>query len=413
MRGLILRLALAAACVGLGLPSAAAAKRTVQSRAADIDVGALAALTQKGDVALIESTPEGRCRQVVLFALLEAPPEKVWDVVMDVEAYPSFMKTVEGIRITGRRAGQFRYVWALDVPFFTLEGSRLQRGRRPSLVEVRGHDGHLRGTRERWELYPVEDGARTLAVLYRSLDVATGGLLLETMVDLEPSMDQGVNLSTGFVQMRQIAAHLAGKPALSGPTKARTGPVPPFRALDLQGGGLALDKLTGLLAHGQLALIESHADGSLKQVALFTEVKAPAARLKGIVQAPADYPKFIPNFARQDVTREKDGRLRMDWTLDLPISDVSGVSFMTIEADGSVDVQAHEGDISRGRWRWEFHPLDAGRTIPIHYVYSDVREASWVTRKIVEKQPLLEHGIVIASGTVALTAMKARAEGKR
>jgi hypothetical protein len=34
-------------------------------------------------------------------------------------------------------------------------------------------------------------------------------------------------------------------------------------------------------------------------------------------------------------------------------------------------------------------------------------------KKLIEKQPLFEHGIVVAASTVALTAMKARAEGKR
>ena len=86
---------------------------------------------------------------------------------------------------------------------------------------------------------------------------------------------------------------------------------------------------------------------------------------------------------------------------------------MTIEKDGSVDVVAQSGDIKRGRWRWEFLALGENRVIPIHYAYSDVRKASWVTERIVKSQPLFEHGIVIASGTVAMTAMKARAEGKR
>ncbi len=58
-------------------------------------------------------------------------------------------------------------------------------------------------------------------------------------------------------------------------------------------------------------------------------------------------------------------------------------------------------------------PFGATKTLGVHYAYSDVRESSWVTKKVVEKEPLFEHGIVLASQTVALTAMKARAEGRR
>ena len=52
-------------------------------------------------------------------------------------------------------------------------------------------------------------------------------------------------------------------------------------------------------------------------------------------------------------------------------------------------------------------------TVPVHYAYSDVRKASFFTRKLIEKEPLFEHGAVIASTAVALTAVKARAEGRR
>lgn len=392
---------------------AVAAPHKVHTRAKEIDVASLYALTQRGEVALIETTAEGRCKQIVIFALIDGPPERVWDVIMDVKAYPSFLKTLVEVKVTSKAKGITAYEWEMDVPFFNLKGTRLQRGRRPTLVQVRGQAGNLRGTEEQWELYPVDGGKRTLAALYRALDIETGGLLLSTMVKLEPSMDQGVALSTGFVHMRELAAHVAGRPALTGPTTERSGPVPAFTSLALDKGELALDRLGPLLRHGQIALIESYPDGGLRQVALFTEVEASREKMARIVQDPGKYPEFVHNFAKQDVTPQPDGRLRMEWELDVPLSSVEGVSMMTIEEDGSVDVVAQSGDIKRGRWRWEFVTLGENRVMPIHYAYSDVRKASWVTEKIVKSQPLFEHGIVIASGTVAMTAMKARAEGKR
>jgi hypothetical protein len=92
---------------------------------------------------------------------------------------------------------------------------------------------------------------------------------------------------------------------------------------------------------------------------------------------------------------------------------VAGESAMTIEDDGSVDVVATGGDISRGRWRWEFLDFGEGRSVPIHYAYSDVTETSWVVKQLIKKQPYFEHGIVVGATTVALRAMKERAEGTR
>jgi ribosome-associated toxin RatA of RatAB toxin-antitoxin module len=401
----------AVAVLFLAAADASAASMTVTSRRSDFDLPTLSKLAELGEVALIESTPEGRCKQIVMFSVLEAKPERVWDVVMDVSAYPTFLDTVVRIDIVKKAHTQVMFDWEVDIPFFSLEGRRQQRGKKPYTVEVRGVSGHLKGSHERWELFPIDGGKRTLAVFYRALDTETGGVLLNTMIDLEPSMEQGANLATGFVHLRQLRQHIE---ALPGQTfAARTGDVPPFERLALGAGGVDLDKLSPLLRHGQLALIASYADGALQQVALLAEVNAPREKIASIVSDPAKYPEFIPNFAEQKVSKAGDNKLKMEWELEVPMVNLTGTSMMTIEADGSVDVVAVDGDIKRGRWRWEFNQLREGVVVPIHYAYSDVRESSWVTKMIVDKQPLFEHGIVIASGTVAMHAMKARAEGKR
>ena len=397
---------LAAVTFALPASEAAAGKKKVVSRVKDIDVEAIAKLAEKGEVALIEVTPEGRSRQVVIFSIIGAPREEVWDVIADVEKYPKFLRTVVDIDIKTVKKGITTFEWELDVPFFNLTGTRQQRGKRPSTIDVRGRTGHMKGSRERWELYPIDGGKRTLAAFYRALDVETGGILIKTMIDLEPSMEQGLNLSTSFVHLRGLRSHIEGTAPLA--ITAKVGKVPPFDRLTLD-----LKSLQPLLKHGQLAMIESYPDGTLKQSAIMGIVNAPRAKLAGIVQDPAKYPEFIPNFAEQNVTPRGTNQLEMAWELEVPMSNLEGTSLMTIENDGSVDVVATGGDITRGRWRWEFNGVNPKKTIPVHYAYSDVRESSWVTKKLIEKEPLLEHGIVIASGAVAMTAMKARAEGIR
>jgi ribosome-associated toxin RatA of RatAB toxin-antitoxin module len=346
-----------------------------------------------------------------MFTVMGAPPDRVWDVIMDVATYPKIIDTVVRIDVVKKEGTQVMFDWEVDIPLFNLEGRRKQRGKKPQFVEVRGVSGHLAGSHEAWELFPIDGGKRTLVAFYRALDTDTGGVLLKTMIDLEPSMDQGANLATGFVHLRQLREFVdkAKKPTYA----PRTGEVPAFSKIELGGKGVDVAKLTPLIRHGQLAVIESYDDGALKQVALLAEVNASPDKMQKIVSDPAKYPEFIPNFAEQKVTPQDDGKLKMEWELEVPMVNLTGTSMMTIEKDGSVDVVAVEGDIKRGRWRWEFNQRPNGVTIPVHYAYSDVRESSFVTKMLVDKQPLFEHGIVIASGTIAMHAMKARAEGRR
>ncbi|MCK6550002.1 SRPBCC family protein [Myxococcota bacterium] len=411
-----LGLAALAVLAVVAVPAASAgpsgAARAIESRKADLDVPALVKLLARGELALVESNDDGSAAQIVLFSAIAAPPERVFDVVTDVERYPQFMPSVVKNQIVKRQGDMIAYDWELDVPVFNLKGTRAMRSRRPELVEVRGIGGNFEGSRERWELYPLDGGKRTLAAFYRSVDVKTAGVMMKTMVSLEPSMEHGVNLAAGFVHVRDVRRHVEGLPLPK--AHAAGGDVPKLRTLALGPDGLDLPALEGLLAHGQLALIESKDDGSLAQVALLTRVDAPKTALAEVVRAAARYPEFIPNLVSQKVA-ELDGgkRLRLDYELEVPLVNLDGVSEMTIGDDGAIDVVAVGGDIQRGRWRWELHALGDRVTVPVHYAYSDVTETSWFVKQLIEKQPLFEHGIVVAASTVALTAMKARAEGKR
>jgi ribosome-associated toxin RatA of RatAB toxin-antitoxin module len=321
------------------------------------------------------------------------------------------MKTVVKNKIVKRQGDMFAWDWELDVPVFNLKGTRMMRGKRPELIEVRGVSGNFKESRERWELFPIDGGKKTLAAFYRSTDIDSAGLIVKTMIKMEPSMEHGVNLAAGFVYVRDIRRHVENLPEPK--VQGEHGAVPEFHTLSFGPSGVDLAQLKKLLEFGQLALIESNPDGSLRQVALLAIVDAPKQTLASVVYAPGKYPEFIPNLAKQKVTEESKNHLKLEYELEVPLVNLQGVSKMTIEDDGSVDVVAVDGDIKRGRWRWEFNALSDKITIPIHYAYSDVSETSWFVKKLIEKQPLFEHGIVVAASTVAVRAMKARAEGKR
>lgn len=393
----------------LAVPAVAgAAEKRVVSRKEAIDAAGLDPILKRGEVALIESAKDGRLAQLVLFATINAAPAQIWEAIADVEAHPTFMKSVVNNKIIKKQGDMIAFEWELDVPVFNLKGTRALRGKKPEVVEIRGLDGNFKESRERWELYPLDGGKRTLAVFYRALDVESAGLILKTAISMEPSMEHGVALAAGFVHIRDIKRHLEKLPEPKATTK--DGPVPEIRKLELDSALVAA--LSKLLTYGQLAVIESNADGSLSQVDLLGFVESSREKLLEVVGAPDKYPEFMPNIAEQKRTDEAKNVYRLEYELEVPMVNLDGVSRMTVEADGSTDTVAVSGDITRGRWRWEAQALGA-RTLCVHYAYSDVRETSWFVKQLIEKQPLFEHGIAVAASTVALRAMKARAEGKR
>src|SRR5688500_2138014 len=89
--------------------SAEAKTKTVATRRADFDIPTLARLAEQRELALIESTPAGECRQVVMFSVLSAPPERVWDVLMDVALYPKFIDTVVRIDVVKKAGTQVMF----------------------------------------------------------------------------------------------------------------------------------------------------------------------------------------------------------------------------------------------------------------------------------------------------------------
>ncbi len=391
------------------LPLVLGVERPVHTRAGILPVEVLDQLTRRGDVALIESRPDSGCRQVMLLSRFEQSPERVFEAFVDIQSYPEAMSVLSSITVLDQDDGLLAYRWLASIPpVIRLTGVRLQRAKRPVLIEVRGHSGHLRGTRERIEFYPVPGG--TLVALYRGLDVDTGGWLVRAFMGIDPSMEQGLTLASLMIHMNGIRRRLDPDPEQRTDSFAESGPRPSLHSLGLGTTSLPHEAVAPMLELGTLALIESTDAGRVRQVALLTSVEAPSTRVREVVAAPQRYPEFISSLKDQSAELRADGSLDLTWHIKVPMVSMKGTSRMDFLDDGSIEVRTTSGDIADGLWRWEFHSVGEERSIPVLYVYHDLRKSSFVTGLLLEAEPLLEHGMVGASGAIALSSMKTRAE---
>jgi hypothetical protein len=171
-----------------------------------------------------------------------------------------------------------------------------------------------------------------------------------------------------------------------------------------------LAELAPLLVHSDLALIESKPDGTMKQVTLVMFVAAKPETVHGVVAAPGEYQKFIPNLSKSTWEKRSDGRMQSAWQLDLPVSEFDGVNVYDFDPApaGPIDVQATDPN-DEATYRWEMVPVSGG-TVLVQYGYTDVKHSNKFVRGFLKRIPMMEHGLALAAQLMMAAPMRVEAE---
>jgi ribosome-associated toxin RatA of RatAB toxin-antitoxin module len=116
--------------------------------------------------------------------VINAPPERVFDVICDYEKYPQFLSEVKSIRTSGRRGNQVDIHYEVDVMKHIHYTLRMTEDRPRGLVWTFVEGELLKDNRGGWVLEPTADG-KTKAIY--TVDIALGLLvpraLLSAMVE--------------------------------------------------------------------------------------------------------------------------------------------------------------------------------------------------------------------------------------
>ena len=383
--------------------------RPIQSRLNAKAIQGFYEILENTDISLVESGSNGRPWQVLILAKVKAQPKRIFEVIADVSNYPKFLHSVSSSQVLKKNRGMELSSWALNVPVLGLKGKRAMRPQPPSVIEFRGVSGHFKQHRERWEIYPHKSPNHSVVAMYRSVDLKkNGGFLLKTLLSLEPAIEHGLYVAASFVQLEDLRRYLEKKPKAK-PGK-HVGAMPLFKE---QLSRKKIQTLMPLLGRGEVSLIYSNDDGSFKQSTVLTVVDAPRKSVVAIAHDADKYPEFVPNLERYKLRTSEQGNKVIDYEIDLPLMNVEGLMKMNIGKSDEVEMDAIEGDIERGRWLWTFTDLKNDKTAIAHYSYVDITKATWFIKKLVEIQPLFEHGSVTALSMVQVRAIKERSEGNR
>jgi ribosome-associated toxin RatA of RatAB toxin-antitoxin module len=174
--------------------------------------------------------------------------------------------------------------------------------------------------------------------------------------------------------------------------------------------------LVPLLELGELSLVESYPSGHLKQATVIGLVKAPPAKVWAVITDYKRYPEMIPSVVEIEIVSRKGDDLVLEMEIEVPGSNVEYKRHDRLFPPHRIEMwpEDDEGDITRGRWRWELIPHAGGtQTILVYSLYYDVGESSWILRQFLKETPTAEHGLNVATGQLSIRAFKKAAEKRR
>lgn len=179
-----------------------------------------------------------------------------------------------------------------------------------------------------------------------------------------------------------------------------------------------LRALAPLLRTTDMTLIESDAQGALKQITVMSFAAAPPAAVRDAVIHPERYGDFVRNMKKSTIVRRPDGTLDHTYQLSYTILTIDGVHRYVFlpptgaPGEGAAPVEFFDADPSSNglrHYRWEFLSAGGG-TVVVLYGYADVRHSGGVVDQLLQRVPSLEHGLALVGQMSLVLSMKARAE---
>lgn len=366
---------------------------------------------ERGELALIESQKNGRLRQITVMTLVDAPPNITLGVLSAPARYPEFVPNMVLSRVT-RRTGDVALVdWEMDVPISNLEGTNLFRFHRGA-VEIETVSGDIKEGAWRWEVQPAA-GERSVVVALVYTDIRSASWLMRRLIDRHRSAEHAAVLSASTVFMKALkvrAETLAGRGHGKRPDTRgrRVAELTPLLAGEARLDMRALDPL---LDRGYVTLVESFPDGRLRQASIITYANAELHKVFGVANDPGRYHEFMSSILRSPVLKKGGPTTVYELEVEVPMINLTFASRAVQTGPFSIRTRSIGGDLEDARFGWDMQEAGANRTLVLHYLNTDARQASWLLRRMIHREPYFEHGLNVAIGLVMARAIRGRAEG--
>jgi coenzyme Q-binding protein COQ10 len=120
----------------------------------------------------------GATRSIVI----NAPVEKVFDIIVQYDKYPEFLSEVKAIRTAGRQGNEVQVHYTVELPIKTIKYTIRAKEERPTKMSWSFVDGEfMKDNKGSWVLEPAGEG-KTKATY--TVEIALGALVPKSIVNV-------------------------------------------------------------------------------------------------------------------------------------------------------------------------------------------------------------------------------------
>ncbi len=366
----------------------------------------LAPLMEKGPVALVEFAKGEDLPAVLVAGYVEAPAALTAKIIQSPGEYPKFMNTLDSVKVTSQRGPQTSYTWTWRTGMLFLEGENRMTAYGPPpghpeegyRIAVHSERGHLGEGRLMWRVFPAGE-KRSMVVLAMRVDMREANFVMRQLDAAARSINRSVNLALCYVMMlgtkREAEKRMGYKQALPS-SVAFDAPV-----LDLKG-------LKKVLGRADLLLMEL-TDKGVGKLSVVGRTGLTPAKLAPVMNNPETFGKSLVPGSYTRITKQEGDKKTFEWGINLPFIGTEGVMTLASQ-DGTTSVEATEGALKGGMWRFTTPTLASGEAVLVGYCKFDITQTTWLIQKIAELDPVMGHGLAAASQVMVLRALRSRAK---
>jgi hypothetical protein len=351
------------------------------------------------DLALIESDPNGKLKQITAVTLVAAPPALVHDLVGNPGRYGQFVHNMSRSDVRKEPGGTLFHEYKLDYTVASVDGRHRYVFLPPAAGQAVGsidvYDPDDNGTRHyRWEFYAAPGGYGTLLVEYGYSQIPTDGIYGKLM-------KRAQTLEYGLALIPQITLMLA--------VKQRAEQMSPGQPRPSTSG--AQPNLGFLLDRGTLALFR-RSGSRVSEVNLVDRTRARPDVLVKVAANTSQWSKFAPTISKSMSVGQRQGLPATEIEQSLPLMSWT-TTWGVFASANAVDMFGLEGDLTRARMRWDVRPLTGAGDLQSEIVLRavvDYDHGSVVVRELYKLEPLFQYGIDVGLQLVILRGIKQQAE---